>query len=136
MSARALTPAELHFLENPRGLARIATVDAAGLPHVVPTGWSFSRDTGELHLTGRGIAGSRRVRNLSAHPVAAAVIDGVDTENGWHAWALVVRGPAAYDAGIDAIRLTPADVTSWGIADPASEDPASEYPASEDPESG
>lgn len=115
MSRRALTPVELEFLAEPRGLARIATVDGAGVPHVVPSGWRFDPVAGELLLTGHDVGATRRVRHLRTHPVAAVVIDGVDTSEGWHPWALTVRGPARYAPDIDAIRLTPLDVASWGL---------------------
>lgn len=117
MTRRALTPAELDFLAEPRGLARLATVDASGVPHVVPSGWRFDQVTGELLLTGHHVGGTRRARHLRDHPFAAAVIDGVDTSKGWHPWALTMRGPARYAPEVDAIRLTPLDVASWGLGE-------------------
>lgn len=107
--------AELAFLQHPRGLARVATVDRDGMPHVVPTGWSYDTDTGDLLLTGRDVGATRRVRHLARHPRAAVVIDGVDDSHGWAPWALVVRGEAHYDPAVAAIRLTPWAITSWGL---------------------
>ncbi|MDF9716704.1 pyridoxamine 5'-phosphate oxidase family protein [Nocardioides sp. ChNu-99] len=115
MSRRPLTDVERRFLAHPQGLARLATVDVAGLPHVVPTVWRWDAASGDLLLTGRDLARTVRARNVAAHPFAAAVVDGVADGPGWQPWALAVRGPARYDEGVAAIRLTPLDVTSWGL---------------------
>ncbi|GAB3076683.1 pyridoxamine 5'-phosphate oxidase family protein [Nocardioides zeae] len=115
MPRRAPTDAELRVLSRPTGLARMATVDADGLPHVVPTVWKHDPATGDLLLTGRSLAGTARARNVAAHPWAAAVIDGVGDGPGWHPWGVTLRGPARYDADAAAIRLTPTHVSSWGL---------------------
>jgi pyridoxamine 5'-phosphate oxidase family protein len=115
MTRHTLTPAEREFLARPRGLARIATVDSDGMPHVVPTGWKFDAEKGELLLTGRDVGNTQRVKHLAATPHAAVVIDGIDRSAGWKPWALMMRGHAHYDKAIDAVRLTPTAVVSWGI---------------------
>lgn len=115
MSRSRFTESELAFLREPRGLARVAAVDPAGMPHVVPTGWQYDEDSGDVLLTGRDVGSTRRVRHLTTSPRAAVVIDGVDQSTGWHPWALMVRGPATYDSGRDAIRVTPTAISSWGL---------------------
>jgi hypothetical protein len=53
------TEHELAFLHSGPGLGRIATVDADGDPHVVPTGWSYNSEG--LDSTGFGERFSRSV---------------------------------------------------------------------------
>lgn len=107
----------LAFLRHPPdlALARIATVDADGLPHVVPGGWSWDDDAGELVLGGRDVPRTRRADHVRRTGVAAVTIDGVDTSAGWAPWALLVRGRARVEEGEGAIRLRPDHVTSWGL---------------------
>lgn len=115
MTRQAFTEVEREFLAAPRGLARIATADRTGVPHVVPTGWKFDAENGDLLLTGRDVGATQRVKHLADKPKAAVVIDGVDEMEGWKPWALIVRGDATYDEVIGAIRLNPTAITSWGI---------------------
>lgn len=115
MSRREPDPSELAFLRQPRGLARVATVDADGMPHVVPTGWRYDEESGDLLLTGRAVGSTRRVRHLATNALAAVVIDGVDEQEGWHPWAFIARGDARYDADERAIRLSPRAIISWGL---------------------
>ncbi|HEX5969349.1 MAG TPA: pyridoxamine 5'-phosphate oxidase family protein [Intrasporangium sp.] len=113
----APTPEQLAFLTDPPPLAlgRIATVDAQGMPHVVPTGWSWDVAAGELVLDGYDVLGTRRVRHVRATRVAAVAIDGVDTSQGWAPWAVIIRGDARVDEKAAAIRVTPTEITSWGL---------------------
>lgn len=117
MSPRThFNPAELAFLQHPpRALARVATVDATGLPHVVPQGWSFDEATGDLLLTGRSVARTKRADHVRATGVAAVAIDGVHDSGGWAPWALLVRGRAIVDDEAGLVRLTPLAITSWGL---------------------
>lgn len=115
MSGAKPAEPELEFLRHPRGLARVATVDEDGMPHVVPTGWSYDEESGDLLLTGRDVGSTRRVRHLIANPRAAVVIDAVDDREGWRPWALIARGDAYYDTAVRAIRLSPHSIISWGL---------------------
>lgn len=111
------TAQELAFLQNPprMALARTATVDADGLPHVVPGGWSWDDDAGELVLGGRDVPATRRARHVRESGVAAVTIDGVDTSQGWHPWAVTMRGQARVVEDEGVIRLRPQQITSWGL---------------------
>ncbi|MDQ3382642.1 MAG: pyridoxamine 5'-phosphate oxidase family protein [Actinomycetota bacterium] len=116
MPRRELNELERAFLADPpRTLARIATVDPDGMPHVVPGGWSYDGQSGDLVLGGRDVLSTRRAGNVRRSGVAAVVIDGVETGSGWAPWALVVRGPARLDEPVGAIRVSIAEVTSWGL---------------------
>lgn len=120
MPQRPPSAAERRFLVaasavRPALLARVATVDAAGLPHVVPTVWRYDAATGDVLLTGRSVAGTARARNVEAHPFAAVVVDGAVDGPDWQPWGITLRGPARVDADAGAIRVTPTHVTSWGL---------------------
>lgn len=122
MPRRPLSDAERSFLSRPSGLARMATVDDSGLPHVVPTSWRYDPHNGDLLLTGRSLAGTARARNVAAHPWAAVVIDGVADGPGWRPWGVTLRGAVRLDAAAGAFRLTPSHVTSWGLENAAGVD--------------
>ena len=111
MAHSELTDLERRFLASPpqMALARIATVDKDGMPHVVPCGWSFDPDRRELVLGGRGVPRTRRAQHVRDTGVAAVVIDGVLTHAGWSPWALTIRGHASVrdTEGCDPIVLRP-----------------------------
>lgn len=107
---------ERRFLDDPpRSLARIATVDSRGMPHVVPAGWSFDPAAGELVLGGRDVARTKRAGHIRASGRAAVVIDGLTPGAGWSPWALIVRGRARVDETSGTIRLACDEITSWGL---------------------
>jgi pyridoxamine 5'-phosphate oxidase family protein len=115
------TPDELAFLRSTRLLARLATVDAHGQPHVVPVGWSYDEQSGAFEVGGRALESTRKWRNAQANPPrrardrrrAAAV----------RPRAVHVQGPAetlaadplAHTPAL--IRLLPARITSWGVTE-------------------
>lgn len=116
----SLTVIERAFLaRGERSLARIATVDEHGLPHVVPGGWQWDADAEELVLTGRKVARTARAAHVRRTGVAAVSIDGIAEGPGWSPWAFLARGPAHVDETEDTIRLRPTWVRSWGL-DPTS----------------
>ncbi len=56
MARSQLSETERRWLADPpQSLARIATVDAEGMPHIVPGGWSFDPQTNELVLGGHNV---------------------------------------------------------------------------------
>ncbi|ANS79708.1 hypothetical protein SGUI_2312 [Serinicoccus hydrothermalis] len=112
-----ITAAERRFLRSGvRSLARIATVDEDGLPHVVPGGWSWDDGAGELVLGGRDVPTTARAGHVRRSGVAAVSIDGVHDGPGWSPWALLLRGPAVVADG--AIRVRPDWSRSWGLDQP------------------
>ncbi|USQ76435.1 pyridoxamine 5'-phosphate oxidase family protein [Ornithinimicrobium cryptoxanthini] len=116
MARSQLSEAERRFLlDPPRSLARIATVDADGMPHVVPGGWSYDPATQELVLGGRDVPRTVRAAHVRATGRAAVVIDGLASGPGWSPWAFMVRGRARIDDDSATLRLTLDDVTSWGL---------------------
>lgn len=113
---KPLSETEQAFLTGGHGaLARIATVDREGLPHVVPGGWRWDGSAEEFVLTGRDVLGTARAANVRRTAVAAISIDGVVEGPGWSPWALLARGPAHLDEAEGTIRLAPTWHRSWGL---------------------
>ncbi|HEX6207887.1 MAG TPA: PPOX class F420-dependent oxidoreductase [Actinomycetota bacterium] len=109
--------AELEYLTTERRLARIATADADGRPHVTPVGmWRYNPALGTVDVTGRDFSSTRKYRNVGANPRAAIVVDDVASMRPWRPRAVIVEGPAtAVDGHEPLIRITPERVISWGL---------------------
>ena len=138
-----LSEAEAAFVQQQR-VARLATVDADGNPHVIPVCYAFdgTRFYTPLDEKPKRVESYQlqRVRNIMAHPTVALVIDRYDDD--WsHLGYVLIRGKAELippeQADIHAqalvllrerymqyrsmalekyaiIALTPEQVTSWG----------------------
>ena len=118
---RDFSPAELDYLGE-RRLGRLATIDPAGRPHVVPIGmWQINAELGTLDVTGHDFAATRKYQHVGAHPTAAFVVDDMAPTRAWHPRAVMVSGPAeavAAAGGREAlIRITPERIVSWGLDD-------------------
>lgn len=126
-------------------VARLATTDPAGQPHVVPI--VFAADGEKLYSPidrkPKRVApgGLKRVRNLTASPRVAVVVDEYDEDWDRLAWVLItgtaeIVGEGAHHlAGTSLLRdkypqyeamplesapiivITPVRVTSWGAVD-------------------
>jgi PPOX class probable F420-dependent enzyme len=141
---QALTETEAGFVRTQR-VARLATADADGNPHVIPVCYAFDgvRFYTPLDEKPKRVAGSklRRVRNISVRPQVALVIDHYDDD--WsrlgyvlvqgratlltpaetlHAHALVllreryIQYQAMALEQYPVIVITPEHVSSWGPA--------------------
>jgi PPOX class probable F420-dependent enzyme len=79
-------------------VARLATADAAGAPHVVPV--CFALDGNNLYIgidekpKRRDAAGLKRLRNIAANPAIAVVVDRYAEDWSRLGWVML-RGPAA-----------------------------------------
>jgi pyridoxamine 5'-phosphate oxidase family protein len=113
--------AELTYLAKGK-LGRLATIDGAGMPHVVPLGWSYNPGLDAIDIGGRDFGRSRKFHNVERNPNVALVID--DVLPPWRPRCVMVRGRAealAEASGPDGqpagpiIRLHPAEVISWGM---------------------
>jgi pyridoxamine 5'-phosphate oxidase family protein len=113
--------AELAYLAHGK-LGRLATIDAAGMPHVVPLGWQYNPALEVIDIGGRDFARSRKFHNAQRNPNVALVID--DVLPPWRPRCVLVRGTAeALTEAIGAdgqptgpiIRLYPSEVISWGM---------------------
>src|SRR5712692_5411948 len=137
-----LTEAEIVFAKTQR-VARLATADAGGHPHLVPVCYAFDGTRFYIPLDEKpkrvAVSKLRRVRNIEARPEVALVIDQYDDD--WSRLGYVlVQGRAELLAPEDAthahslellrerysqyrtmalekypvILITPDHVTSWG----------------------
>lgn len=119
---------ELDYLQGQR-LARLATADTAGSPHVVPVGFRVSQDGTAIDVGGHGFAGSKKYSDLKGNRRVAIVIDDLASVDPWTPRGLEVRGTAElhdsggaerFGRGWDEvwIRIVPERVISWGIEAP------------------
>lgn len=99
----ALNDAERAYLASER-VGRLATVGPTGFPHVMPVRYSLT-DEGALEFDADGI----KLRNLSAEPRVAFVVDGMGPRRG-----VAIQGVASV-IGPERARLEPRRVYSWGL---------------------
>ena len=138
-------PAKAQVFISAHRVARLATADADGTPHVVPICYAYDGQHiySALDLKPKRVAASRlrRVRNITANPRVALVID--DYSEDWSRLGYVlVQGTAAIlergeerrraeamlrekypqygrmlEEGSTVLRVTPEKVVSWGWMD-------------------
>ncbi|HEX8995816.1 MAG TPA: PPOX class F420-dependent oxidoreductase [Ktedonobacterales bacterium] len=114
--------AEIAYLRSQK-LGRLATVNDAGAPHVVPVGFRYNAETDTIDIGGHGFGGSKKLRDARAHPTVAFVVD--DVLPPWQVRGIEVRGRAeALESGGKAIRdgfddelirIHPTRIVAWGI---------------------
>lgn len=120
----SFSAAELDYLLSERRLGRLATVDATGLPHVVPVGWRYNPELGTIDISGRNFAATKKFRNVRANSKAAFLVD--DVLPPWRPRSVMVQGQAeAVEASTGGgeesegaaamIRIIPDKIVSWGL---------------------
>jgi pyridoxamine 5'-phosphate oxidase family protein len=119
---------EFEYLRGQR-LARLATADAGGSPHVVPVGFRVSEDGDAIEVGGHGFADSKKYRDMRANPRVAIVVDDLVSVSPWTPRGIEIRGTAELqDAGGERfgpgwdrawVRIVPERIVSWGIEAPA-----------------
>jgi len=121
----AFTPGELAYLQSQR-LGRLATVDAAGQPHVVPVTFRYNPAEDAIEIGGHGgFARRKKYRDVQQNPRVAFVIDDVASLQPWTGRGIEIRGEveilptggAAIVPSFDPemFRLRPRRIISWGI---------------------
>lgn len=92
-----LSPEQARFLEQHR-VARLATADGDGAPHVVPVCFVVDDDTVYITIdekpkqaSGRAL---KRLRNIAANPQVALVVDRYDDDDWSRLGWVMVRGAA------------------------------------------
>ena len=118
----AFTPAEIEYLQGQR-LGRLATVNASGEPHVVPTGFRYNAELDTIDIGGHNLGKSKKFRDVARTGRAAFVVD--DVLPPWQARGVEVRGRAEVfeeggekvnsDFDAELIRLHPTRIVGWGI---------------------
>lgn len=64
-----LTSAQLAYLQEERRLARLATADENGKPHVTAVGvWRYNDKLGTIDVGGHNLATTQKYRNVIANP--------------------------------------------------------------------
>ena len=116
------TPKEIEYLRGQR-LGRLATVNAAGEPHVVPVGFRYNAELDTIDIGGHNLSRSKKFRDVAQNGPAAFVVD--DVLPPWQARGIEVRGRAEVlisggrqvneDFDSELIRITPAKIVAWGI---------------------
>ena len=97
------TAAELEFLRSQR-IGRFATVGPAGWPHVVPVMYTMN-DDGSMDFDVDGV----KLRNISAEPRAAMVVDAMGPRRG-----VAIQGRVDLIAP-ERARLNPVRKFAWGL---------------------
>ncbi len=116
------TEKELEYLGGQR-LGRLATVDSAGNPQVVPVGFRYNPETDTLDIGGHGVADTAKWRYAERHLRVAFVVD--DVLPPWQPRSVLVNADVellqsgGQDMGKgfsqEIMRLHPVRVISWGI---------------------
>jgi pyridoxamine 5'-phosphate oxidase family protein len=118
----AFTDKEIAYLEEQR-LGRLATVDAGGMPHVVPVAFRYNAELDAVDIGGHNFARSKKFRDARETGRAAFVVD--DVLPPWRARGVEVRGRAEVlseggkeimaDFAEELIRIFPRRIVGWGI---------------------
>jgi len=117
----AFSEAELAYLSEGK-LGRFATIDQAGMPHLVPLGWRYNLALDTVDVGGQDFAHTAKFKNAERNPNVALVVD--DVLPPFRPRCVMVRGhaEALHEAvGADGepvgpiIRITPTQVISWGL---------------------
>ncbi len=117
------TSAEIEYMQSQR-LGRLATVNAAGEPHVVPVSFRHNAELDVVDIGGHGLRQSRKFRDILHNSNAAFVID--DVLPPWQPRFLEIRGRAeqVFEGGEkfgpgfapEMIRIFPRRIISFGLS--------------------
>jgi pyridoxamine 5'-phosphate oxidase family protein len=114
---------EIEYLQSQR-LGRLATINAAGEPHVVPIAFRYNADLDAIELGGRFFGRSKKFRDMQRNPLIAFVVD--DAPGPGQIRGIELRGRAQVfttggeqairaEADPEFIRILPTRIVSWGI---------------------
>jgi pyridoxamine 5'-phosphate oxidase family protein len=116
------TEKEIEYLGTQR-LGRLATIDSAGNPHVVPVGFRYNPETDTIDIGGHQITRSRKWAHAAAHPRVAFVVD--DVLPPWRPRLVEIKadvellqsGGQSIVAGFDPelMRLRPVRIVTFGL---------------------
>ena len=117
------TPAEIEYLNSQR-LGRLATVNQAGEPHVVPVTFRYNPELDTIDIGGHNIGQSKKFRDVAHNANVAFVVD--DVLPPWQPRFLEIRGRAEArseggqtvlpDFDPELIRISPRRIISWGLS--------------------
>jgi pyridoxamine 5'-phosphate oxidase family protein len=127
----SFTDIEIEYLASQR-LGRLATAQPNGTLQASPVGFLYNSDTGTIDIAGRGMAQSRKFRNVAENGQVAFVVDDVASVQPWRPRCVEIRGEgeaiaeptdsawaAAGQTGFDGaiIRIRPKRIISFGIGE-------------------
>ena len=148
-----LSGVERRFVESMR-VARLATADANGIPHVVPICYALIGD--DLYVTidekpkHPDVRAMKRLRNIEANPAVAVVVDRYDEDWSRLAWVMLRGRADVLDHGdehdraqaglrerypqyrtmriesLPVIAVRIARVTAWGALDAPGDEPVAD----------
>lgn len=100
-----IEPTIRHFIERQR-VARLATVDADGHPHLVPIVFALVDDVLFTAIDEKPKRTMRlqRVRNIEAQPAVMVLFDVYDDDWSRLAWAQLRGHAAVLDGGVEHVR--------------------------------
>ena len=117
------TNAEIEYMHSQR-LCRLATVNEAGEPHVVPTSFRYNAELDVVDIGGHGLGQSKKFRDILQNPNAAFVVD--DVLPPWQPRFLEIRGRAeqvfaggekfGHGFAPEMIRIFPRRIISFGLS--------------------
>src|SRR5438105_3117753 len=117
------TPAEIEYLNSQR-LGRLATVNQAAEPHVVPVTFRYNPELDTIDIGGHGIGSSKKFHDVAQNANVAFVVD--DVLLPWKPRSIEIRGRAealpeggqTISSGFDpeVIRIFPRRIISWGLS--------------------
>jgi pyridoxamine 5'-phosphate oxidase family protein len=118
----SFTPGEIEYLAS-QTLGRLATVNQAGEPHVVPVAFRHNPELDTIDIGGHNIGRSKKFRDVQRSGRAAFVVD--DVLPPWQPRGVEVRGRAEVletggqevnaDFDPELIRIYPSRIAGWGI---------------------
>src|SRR5579863_1991268 len=116
------TAKEIEYLQSQR-LGRLATVNDAGEPHVVPTSFRYNAELDTIDIGGLDITNTRKYRDAAKQGRAALVVD--DVLPPWQPRGIEIRGRAEVvptggqefgkNFAPEIIRIYPTRIISWGL---------------------
>lgn len=115
-------PGEIEYMASQRH-GRLATVDAAGKPHVVPVAFRYDAEADAIDVSGPIITRTKKYRDVQASGRAAFVVD--DLLPPWRPRGIEIRGTARIleqggnkiheGFAPQVIRITPERIAVWGV---------------------
>ena len=118
------TAAEIAYMQSQR-LGRLATVNKAGEPHVVPVSFHHNAELDAIDIGGHGLSKSKKFRDILQNANVAFVVD--DVLPPWKPRCIEIRGRAeqvfeggqSFGLGFDPemIRIFPRRIISFGLSD-------------------
>jgi pyridoxamine 5'-phosphate oxidase family protein len=117
LASTNFTDAERAYLTDVHPMARLATVGADGMPHVMPLGmYAIDAETDAIVTTGQDLTATKKWRDVLRTGRAAIVID--DVLPPFRPRGIEIRGRAdALSDGEPSIRIYPERIVAWGLDD-------------------